>query len=84
MKLNFHAKDFRVKLKKNEELLRQFLSLEECPRHRDYYYGLTSWYGTQEEAEQACRKHAAKLRKKFAEYLRRIAEKDKDNSHGDI
>lgn len=69
-RLNFNAADYRVKLGKDEELLRQYLGLKELPQHRDYCYGLTSWYATQAEAEQACRKHAAKLRKKFAEYLR--------------
>lgn len=70
MRLNFNAADYRVKLGKDEELIRQYLGLKELPQHHGYYYGLTSWYATQEEAEQACRKHAAKLRKKFAEYLR--------------
>lgn len=58
-----------MKLKKDEELLRQFLGISKTPRHMVCGYGLTTMYASEEEAKQACRKHAAKLRKKFAAYL---------------
>ena len=61
MRLNFNAAHYSVKLKKDEKLLLEHLGVRETPRHRDIFYGLTSLYATEEEAKQACEKHAAKL-----------------------
>lgn len=71
MRLNYNAADYRVKLKRNEELLRKHLGKNDTPQHIVWGYGLTSMYATEAEAIQACRKHAAKLRKKFKEFLTR-------------